>query len=420
MKPEISAGGPREGAARWSLVHPLGIARRPNERMAIAIAVGAMGTLGFAVTSPILPDLADSFGVSRASIGLVQAAVSIPGVLFSAIIGYLADRFGRRRVVLTALLIFTAFGLAGFVARSYWGLVAVRFCQGIGTSGILGMGIVLIGDTFEGRARTRAMGINITGVTMVAMAGPIVSGLLAVGGTFRAFLIFVIGLPLALWASRMPSDVPKEAVAPPIKHVAAGARAMRRAGTLYDYAGLLVATFSGVFIMHGLGLTVTPLFLDGEFGVSVGVRGFILASFQVGIILVALRVSNLLGRLGTRTTLTIAFWCMAVGTAAAGMAPAAWVIGVALGLAGMGFGIFIPIAQSFAAAAGTDVYRGVSVLVWVTMIRVAQVVGPPTGSQLAEGSNYRLAYFIAAAGMAVLAAAWAPLRRVMAGRVQAA
>ena len=70
------------------------------------IAVGSIGTLGFAITAPLLPDLADAFGVSRGLIGLVRASVSIPGALFSGLVGYLADRFGRRRVVLTALVVF--------------------------------------------------------------------------------------------------------------------------------------------------------------------------------------------------------------------------------------------------------------------------------------------------------------------------
>ena len=87
--------------------------------------------------------------------------------------------------------------------------------------------IVLIGDTFEGRARTRAMGINITGVTIVAMAGPIVSGLLAGGGTFRSFLIFTIGVPLFLWATRMPFDAPSAAVEPPLRHFSAAVSAMK-------------------------------------------------------------------------------------------------------------------------------------------------------------------------------------------------
>ena len=226
----------------WSWTHPFGTATRPNERLAIAIGVGAMGTLGFAVTSPILPDLATYFGVSRGSIGLVQAAVSVPGVLFSILIGYMADRFGRRRVVLTALIFFSIFGCAGFFARSFWGLVGVRFLQGIGTSGILGVGIVLIGDAFEGQARTRAMGINITGVTLVQMMGPIVSSQLATGGIFRSFLIFMIGFPLAVWASRMPTDKPVGTIALPHRHIGSALRKMRRDGTMVDYLGLLRAT----------------------------------------------------------------------------------------------------------------------------------------------------------------------------------
>lgn len=376
----------------------------------MAIAVGAMGTLGFAITSPILPDLADSFGVSRASIGLLQAAVSVPGVLLSALIGYFADRVGRRRVVLLALLIFSVFGVAGFFARSFWVLVGLRFCQGVGTSGILGVGIVLIGDAFEGDARTRAMGFNITGITIISMSGPIVAGLLATGGTFRPFLIFLIGFPLMAWASRMPPDRPTHTIAAPTRHMAAAVRAMREQRTLRDYVGLLIATLAAVFILHGLGLTVTPLFLEEEFGVPVAVRGFILASFQAGTILVAIRIGRLLTRFGARRALTLAFWSMALGTTVAGLAPEAWVVGAGLGIAGIGFGLFLPQVQAFTAAAGGARYRGVTVLMWVTVVRIAQVVGPPTGSQLSDRIGTRVVFLVAAGGMAVLAASWRPVR----------
>lgn len=397
----------------WHITRPLGTATRPGERLAIAISAGAMGNLGFAVTSPILPDLADAFGVTRGAIGLVQAAVSIPGILFSIIIGYLADRLGRRRVVLTALAIFTIFGLAGFVARSYWGLVAVRFCQGIGTSGILGVGIVLIGDTFTGEARTRAMGINITGVTLMAIAGPIVSGALATGGTFRPFLVFLIGIPLFLWVTRMPPDAPKEAVAPPTRHFAAAIRAMHGAGTLSDYLGLLVATLASVFVLHGLGLTVSPLFLDSEFAVPVSTRGLIVAGFQVGILFVAARIARIRARFGGANTMTAAFGLMAVGAGFGASATAPWMVFAGLTVAGTGFGLYVPVAQSFAAEVGTDRYRGISVLIWVTVIRVAQVIGPPVGSLLADGAGPRVAFWVASLGMAAITLVWRPLRRAM-------
>lgn len=398
-------------------MRPIGTATSDRERLAIAIAVGAMGTVGFAVTSPILPDLADAFGVSRGSIGLVQAAVSIPGVMFSAYIGYLADRVGRRRVILAALLFFATFGVAGFFARSYWALVVVRFLQGIGTSGILGVGIVLIGDVFSGEGLRRAMGINITGITLMGITAPTVAGFVAEGGTFRPFLMFVVGYPLALWASRMPQDRPTGREAPrPLAHMAAAARNLRRAGKLTDFAGLLGVTLASVFVLHGLGLTVSPLFLEETFDVPVRLRGLIVGGFQFGVILVAARIATITGRFGVRITMTGAFALMSLGTTIATLAPGAWAVGLGLTVTGVGFGLYVPNAQTFASEAGGDVYRGLTILTWVTVVRIAQVIGPPTGSLIADGPGPRVAFGLAAVGMAALAVAWVPARAALNGR----
>ncbi len=393
-------------------IHPIGRASSPFEMLAIAIAVGSMGTLCFSVTAPLLPDLADAFGVSRGSIGIVQAAVSVPGVLFSGFIGYLADRFGRRRVILVSLLLFTVFGMAGFVTRTFGGLVAVRFVQGIGTSGLLGVGIVLVGDQFTGPARTRAMGINLTGVTFASMLGPTVSGLLATGGVFRPFLVFAVGFPLALWATRMPVDAPEEVPEPPLRHVAAAVRTMRSENTLRNFGGILVGTFAAVIILHGLGLTTTPLYLESEFGTSVAVRGVIVAAFQVGVILTAIRIASIRDRLGVRTTITAAFVLMAAGTAAAALAPSAWLVAAGLAIAGAGNGLYIPLAQEYSARVGGALYRGVTVLTWVTVVRISQVAGPPGGSYLADSVGPRMTFWAASLGTVVLAFAWRPLQRL--------
>jgi ACDE family multidrug resistance protein len=405
---------------RWSAARPFGTATRAGERLGIAIAVGAMGTLGFAVTSPILPDLATELGVSRSSIGLVQAAVSLPGILFSAAIGYLADRLGRRRVILVALLLFTLCGMAGFVARSYWTLIVVRFCQGVGTSGILGVGIVLIGDSFTGSARTRAMGINVTGLTIVAMTGPIVAGQLAVGGAFRPFLIFAIGLPLAAWASRMPRDPPSQPIASPLRHLVTSVRTMRGAQALRDYVGLLVATLAAVFVLHGLGFTVTPLYADEVFGTPVQTRGFVVAAFQAGTVVAALGVGRLVERFGTARIFSGVFWLMALGAAIAGLAPTIWLVAAGLTLAGVGFGLFTPQAQSYAADVGGPQHRGLTVLLWVTVVRTAQFIGPPVGSVMADRTGPRSVFLAASAGIGVLAATWRPLRRVLVARANPA
>ena len=60
---------------------------------------------------------------------------------------------------------------------------------------------------------------------------------------------------------------------------------------------------------------------------------------------------------------------------------------------------------------GAERFRGVTVLMWVSVIRVAQVLGPPSGSFLADGTDPRVAYWASAVGMALIALGWRPLRR---------
>lgn len=376
----------------------------------MAIAVGALGTLGFSVTAPLLPDLADALGVSRAAIGLVQAAISVPGVLLSILIGYFADRFGRRRVVLISLLVFGTFGVAGFWARSLWPLVATRFIQGVGTSGILGLGIVLVGDLFEGRARTRAMGFNLGGVTVVNMMGPIMSGILGQGGVFRPFLIFSVGYPLALWATRMPIE-PRREVDSPLSHASEAFASLRRGGHLVDYTGILIATVGVTVLMHGLGFTTVPLFLDGTFGIASFGRGFVIAFFQVGVVIAAVQIGRLRARHGGSRLVGTAFTLMGLGMAVTAVAPEWWVVPLGLAISGLGFGLFVPQAQEKAATLSDPLYRGLTVLTWVTFVRFAQVVGPPAGSWSGETVGPRITFAVAGAVMFLAAMVWRPIRQ---------
>ncbi len=375
----------------------------------MAIAAGALGTLGFSVTAPLLPDLARELDVSRASIGVVQAAVSLPGVLLSILIGYFADRFGRRKVVLVSLLVFTTFGVAGFFARSFWGLAAVRFLQGAGTSGILGLGIVLVGDLFEGPARTRAMGFNLSGTTLANMMGPILSGVVGQGGVFRPFLMFLVGIPLGLWLSRMPADPPR-AVEPPLEHAGEALESLRRGRHLADYVGVLVATVGVTVVMHGLGFTSVPLFLDGEFGIASAGRGFVIAAFQIGVVIAAVQIGRLRARNTGSRLVGVAFTLMGLGMAVIGIAPSWWVVPIGLAMAGIGFGLFVPQAQTKAATLGGPLYRGLTVLTWVTFVRVAQVIGPPGGSWSADALGPRITFAVASSVMLLAALIWQPIR----------
>ncbi len=384
------------------------VARR-SEQLAIVISVGAFGTLGFALTSPILPDLAVALHVPESVIGLVQGSVALPGVVFALVIGYLADRLGRKLVVVTSTVIFSAFGLAAFWASSFWMLVAFRFLQGIGISGMLGLGIALIGDLFEGPQRSRTVGYNLAGITFTSMCGPIISGFIATGGTFRPFLVFGLGFPLALWATRLA--IPRHPVpaGSPLRHVRGMIVDMRSRNRLADYAGVLTATLVAVSVFHGAVFTATPLFLRTDFGVAVEGRGAIVAFFQGGIVISALLFTRIGGRLGSRGV-TLGFAMMTVGMVVTATTPSVGRTALGLAVTGLGFGTFTSLGQDFAAGAASGAFRGLAVSLMVATIRLAQTISPPVASLVTDRVSSRSAFIGSALLVGLITVSWRPLR----------
>ena len=369
-----------------------------------------MGVLAFSIISPALPDLAAELGVSRGAIGLVQGAVALPGIFLATLIGYLADRFGRRRVIRVSLLVFGVAGLASFFTRSFWPLVAVRAVPGMGASGLLSLGVVVIGDLFTGTERRWAMGINLAALTTVTTLAPAVGGVLAEGGAFRPFLVYALAFPLFLWARRLPDSGVGADYSPPRRHLAEALGHLREQGRLADFLGVLPMSFLTLGVFLGLGLTVLPLYLENEFGLGASQRGLVQAILSAA----SSTASVMSGRIGARfapsSVIGGAFLLMIAGFLVIAVAPSLWVLPVGLVVLGAGTGSIFPLLQDYAASAGPARYRGVLVGTWVSANRVGQFVGPSSGPAVANSFGERTAYILGAALMAVVSLTWRPAR----------
>ena len=246
---------------------------------------------------PVLPELATALGVSRSAIGMVQGMVAFAGIFFAAYMGYLLDRFGRRRVVRWSLLLFGAAGSACFFAGDFWVMLGLRLVQGVGASTLLSVGIVLIGDQFEGHRRRWAMGLNVTAVTIAGTLGPIAAGALGEGGAFRPFLLYLIAFPVWVAARRLPEPAHAPAPAASAGAPAGGpGRSARPSPSSRDFLGLLLLSMTTLLVYYGLSQALTPLFLEREFGLGTTQRGLLLA---VGAAVSSL-ASALAGAVGAR------------------------------------------------------------------------------------------------------------------------
>jgi MFS family permease len=361
---------------------------------------------------PALPELARELGVSTATVGWLQGSAGIPGVFLPVFVGYLADRYGGRKVVFTSVFIFTLFGAAGFFATSFPMLIGLRIVQGVGASGLIGVVIALIGELFDDEEeRLRALGINFAVMYMAQMVVPVVSGMVAAGGPFRPFLLFLIGVPVGLWAPRLVVGQPSDTISTPLRHVRATLDDLRRRKTGVDVLGLIGFTALAAFVNQGASFTAVPLLLDEAFGTGSAGRGLVISAFQVGAIITALGVLRTISGRNSQSVVRVAVGLMSVGQFIILLAGFPAMVSVGLAITGAGFGLVLTVAQKDALSSCSPAYRGLIVLTWVAGVRIAQVVGPPVGSYVTATVGIRSAFVITMTLTAVAAIAWGPLRR---------
>lgn len=153
--------------------------------------------LGGALLSPILDSLIDPFGTSTADIGLMMSVFTAPAILVIPIAGALSDRYGRKPILITALVVFGLAGSAIAFTTEYRVVLLLRLFQGAAFGGITPVIITSLGDIYDGTAEATAQGIRFTGSGLTQTVFPLISGLLVAVAWQYPFLIYAIALPIA-------------------------------------------------------------------------------------------------------------------------------------------------------------------------------------------------------------------------------
>jgi EmrB/QacA subfamily drug resistance transporter len=178
-----------------------------NTALALLCVAQLMLVLDFSIVNVALPSMKADLGFTESSLQWVISAYALTFGGFLMLGGRAADLFGRRRVFMTGLALFSVASLLGGFARTSWMLVAARALQGVGGAIVSPAALSLLTTTFpEGPERNRAMGWFGTMSTVGFALGMLLGGLLTgwVGWEWVMFINVPIGLaviglaPLAL------------------------------------------------------------------------------------------------------------------------------------------------------------------------------------------------------------------------------
>lgn len=313
------------------------------------------GILGNTMLTPNIPDVLRDLGQPQSRAGLLVAAGPLPGIFIAPAIGLMADRFGRRRVLLPCLWLFGAMGIAGALAPTFELLLLARFLQGLGSAGLINLAVVIIGDHWMGNERTKLVGRNASVLTAGLVLSPSLSGAIAELSSWRwSLAIASVGLMVGfLGLQVLPVHRPGASITVR-EQLRATAKVIREPAILTT----LGTGFLLFVVIFGVFLTVFPVHLENEFGLGPGARGLVLSTPALGSTLVAFNLGRIRNRYSLRTVLVTSSVLISVAAISIGLAPTIGLLIVAAVLYGLGDGMGIPSLQDLATSVSGPEQRG--------------------------------------------------------------
>jgi len=147
-------------------------------------------------TQPLLPLLRQVFHASELAVSLTVSATIFATALTAPIIGMIAERRGRKKVIVPSLFLISAPTLLAATSTSLHALIFWRFAQGIFIPGVIAVILAYVNEEWEGRAVGRAMSSYVSGTVLGGFLGRFVSGVVATHWHWRATFVVLALLNL--------------------------------------------------------------------------------------------------------------------------------------------------------------------------------------------------------------------------------
>jgi len=343
-----------------------------NRNLYLIFANTLAGVVSVSIIIPALPVIAGEFSLSPAQVGLLITSYTLPGVLFGLFMGVLADKFGRKSMIVPSLVLFGFAGGGIYWVEDFAWLNVMRFLQGIGGAILPSMSTILIGDLFESEIRMKVLGINAAVLSVGTAVFPFVGGLMAGWGWNVPFLTFLFALPLAVLVALFLDEPERKQHSHILEYFKSAHRYILRPRGILVYSTAII-----VFILlYGGLLTYLTLYMNRRFGMDSFAIGAYIASASLSTVIVAMTAHRLEEIMGRTAMAVSGFAGFAICFFTILLAPSEiWLLGSIL-VFGASMGIIVPMLQNVVTELSPTEYRGLLASLLGVLVRFGQTTGP--------------------------------------------
>jgi predicted MFS family arabinose efflux permease len=337
------------------------------------------------VVSPLLPLIAEQFALPPAAAGLSVTAFSATYMVVAPFLGQIADRVGRRRMLICCLVGFAAANLMTAAAPSFAWLLAARIIAGATTAGVSPSVYALVGDSAPPARRATWMATAVSGLLCSLSFGAPLGALVgAAFGWAKVFdLLALLSLVLVLANRRIWSADPAPASAAAAPQTPPGMLVQRLLPTVVWATALY-----GIYIYLGAWLT--------RLGLSTEEIARIILCYGIGAIAGTLGGGRIADRIGARTAAVASLLGLFATLALLPLTLQSEILfGLGLGLASALAQIFFPAQQ--ASLVDDFPARRATVLAWNnSALFLGIALGSLAGGQIIDHGGFTAALLICA------------------------
>ncbi|GAB2463925.1 MFS transporter [Xylanimonas ulmi] len=384
----------------------LGAATRPGSppgRLARTAVLASAGLtiMAPALIAPSLPAMAGHFD-DQTAVRLALTITSLAIAVGAPLAGVLADRIGRRPVLLGGLAVYAVAGSAGLVVPNLGTLLATRAVLGLGVAAVTTAVGALLTDWFTGRRRATYLGYQQAAASLGGVVLLPLAGLLADVGWRAPFWLYAVAAPIAALALvAVPRTRSVPAARPSGGTTSSGTPSPRLAGRVVGLY-LLALAATAVFYMAP---TQLP-FLLGEMGAGPGVVGVAIAGSTLTSLAGSLAFPAVRRRLSPTAITLAALALLGAGWTLIGQAGGLGLVVIGLLVGGAGVGLTVPNLNLRLGDLAPDGRRGRILAGLVTGIFLGQFLSPLAAGPLVTSAGPEGA-FVAAGLLTLVGAALA-------------
>jgi MFS transporter, YNFM family, putative membrane transport protein len=184
----------------------------PVPPISLILTVGLCGICAFLntyATQPLLPLFTNIFHASKAAVGLTVSATSFGVAISAPVIGALAERYSRKRIIVASLIAQSIPTIMTATSPTLHALIVWRFLQGLIMPGIFAIAIAYITEEFPPQRVAFMMSVYVSGTATGGLIGRIFSGLIAARFGWRWGFV-VLGAVSLIGAAVIAKYLPKE------------------------------------------------------------------------------------------------------------------------------------------------------------------------------------------------------------------